>query len=232
MKTINLLPKEEKVRDIKSIMLGAAIVIMAILLAVVSVFSIIVYNINSGLTPELEDHERANMQINNYIRKLEVYNDFKEKVKEKGKAVEYLQELEISWSDVLADFSKDMPEGIYLTLMEVDSEEFYKFISKAREDGLGEEIKDINYLIISGYALNYTDITKLLVKIDNMEYTFDAVINSIHKDYITDSNIEVLSFTISANIDIEPYIEKFDLKKGKEAPSQEEELGEEIQGMD
>jgi hypothetical protein len=232
MKTINLLPKEEKVRDIKSIMLGAAIVIMAILLAVVSVFSIIVYNINSGLTPELEDHERANMQINNYIRKLEVYNDFKEKVKEKGKAVEYLQELEISWSDVLADFSKNMPEGIYLTLMEVDSEEFYKFISKAREDGLGEEIKDIKYLIITGYALNYTDITKLLVKIDNMEYTFDAVINSIHKDYITDSNIEVLSFTISANIDIEPYIEKFDLKKGKEAPSQEEELGEEIQGMD
>jgi len=232
MKTINLLPKEEKVRDVKSIIMGIVMVIMVILLAVVSVFSIIVYNMNSELTPELEDHEKANMQINNYIKKLEVYNDFKGKVKEKEKAVEYIQELEISWSDVLADFSKKMPDGIYLTLMQVDSEELYKFISQARTDGLGDDIKGINYLIITGYALNNMDITKLLVQINNMEYTFDAKIDSMHKDYITESNIEVIAFTISANIDIEPFIEKFDLKKVETAPSEEEAPGEEVQGME
>ncbi len=230
MKTINLLPKEEKIRDVRSIMLGVVLVIMLILLAVVSVFSIVVYNINSGLTPELEEHERVNLQINNYVRKLEVYNDFKDKVKEKEKAVVYLEEVEVIWSDMLIDFGKKIPENIYLTLIECDGEGFYKFITETSEEGLGENIEEIRYLTITGYALNYTDITKLLIQINNMENTSEAIINSIHKDYITDSDIEVMAFTISAYFNIEPYIEELGLEKDQGAPAgEEEELDEELQ---
>ncbi|MEA2015622.1 MAG: hypothetical protein U9O59_02755 [Actinomycetota bacterium] len=232
MRTINLLPKEEKVRDVKSIILNVVLVIMVVLMVVVGILTVVVYNINSELTPELEDHERVNLQLNNYVRKLDIYNDFKDKVKEKEKTVEYLQEVEITWSDALIDFGKKIPENMYITLIEVDGEEFYKFISQAREEGLGEEIEKVKYLTIDGYALGYTDITKMLVQINNMENTTEATINSIYKDYITDSNIEVLAFTISAYFDVGPYIEELGLEEGRTAPAKEEVLEEEIQAMD
>jgi len=57
-----------------------------------------------------------------------------------------------------------------------------------------------------------------------MDDVGDVTISNISKDYITESNLEVLSFNINAYINIEPYLEK--MKKEK-TETEEGEAGEE-----
>jgi cell division protein FtsB len=223
MNTINLLPKEEKVRDVRSIMITALLVIMIMLLILMAVFSIILYMNNSKLTPQLENYRRVNMLTENYIKKLEAYDKFKVKVNEKEKVIEYLTGKEIIWSDVLCDFTESMPENTYINYIEGNSGNFYTFISEL--DKLKtEEVEKIRYFNIIGYALDNTDVSKLIVMIRNMDDVGDVTINNISKDYTTESNLEVLSFNINAYIDIEPYLEKI---KEETTKTEEGEVGEE-----
>ncbi len=229
MKTINLLPKEERVRDVKSIMLGAVMVILIILLIAAAGFSFIIYNVNRGLTPELENYERVNMQLNNYINKLQAYTSFKEEVNKKAKVIEYLKAREILWSDILYDFGENMPENAYIDYMEGDSERFYSLISSL-EEGEVEEINKVLLFTISGNALDYKDVTRLLVYLRNMENIGEVWINNISKDYVTSSNLDVLSFNISAYLDIGPYIEELGLDEvEKEETGDEEILDQELE---
>jgi len=223
MNTINLLPKEEKVRDVRSIMITAILVIMAILLVLMAVFSFIVYMANSNLTPELDNYRRVNMLTANYVNKLESYDKFKSKVTEKEDVIEYLTDKEIIWSDVLCDFTEVMPENTYINYIEGNGESFYTFLSELNELK-PEEVEKIRYFNIIGYALDNTDISKLIVMIRNMDDVGDVTISNISKDYITESNLEVLSFNINAYINIEPYLEK--MKKEK-TETEEGEAGEE-----
>ncbi len=229
MKTINLLPKEEKVRDVKGIILNAILIILIILLIISGGFSLILFNVNNYLTPRLDNYNRINMQINNYINKLEAYNQFKQKVEEKTELVEYLQGYEILWSDILFDFGGRIPENAYVNYIDGDSEEFYKFISEAKNKE-PEEIKKILFFTVVGYALDYTDVTKLLVQIRNMKNVGEVWINNISKNYVTESNIEVLSFNISAYYDLEPYLENLKTSEKTQAePAEEDSLDQELQ---
>jgi len=220
--TINLLPKEEKVRDLRSIMIGAALVILIILLLVVAVLSFIFYRVNSNLIPQLENYQRVNMLMANYINKLESYSEFKERVNEKAEVIAYLTDKEIIWSDILYDFGEKMPENLYIDYLEGNSEGFYKFISSAKEEETtgGQKVSFFN---ISGVACDYKDITKLLIQIKNMENVGEVWINSISRGYITDSNLEVLSFSISVYMDMGPIIEELGL--GKTQTEQVDEQG-------
>ena len=230
MKTINLLPKEEKVKDIKSILLNMVLIILILILIAGGGFSFILFNLNNYLEPKLDNYKRVNMQINNYINKLKAYSEFKGKVEEKAQLVDYLLEEEIIWSDILYDFAKRVPRNAYVNYIEGNSENFYKFISEA-EEKKPEEIEKVLFFTIGGYALDYTDVTKLLVQIRNMENIGEVWINNVSKNYITESNIEVLSFTISAYLDIEPYLESLKGKKETQTQTEEDEgvLDEELQ---
>lgn len=230
MKTINLLPKEEKIKDVKSIMLSVVLVILVIILIAAGGFSFVLYNVSSILTPELENYERVNMQLNNYINKLEVYNKFREKVEKKGEVVEYLKKEELLWSDLLYDFSSKIPENSYIRYIE-GNERFYYFIEEL-EKGEAQDIGKILFFTISGSALDYTDITRLMVQIRNMEKIGDVILNNVSKDYVTENNIEVLSFNISAYLDTGPYIEKYGVKKKTGTEEDEDSIDRELEMLE
>jgi len=222
MNTINLLPKEEKIRDVKGIIFSTVLILFAAVFAVLIIFSIILFDTNNNLTPKLDDYKRINMQVHDYVIKLEAYEQFKEKVIAKAELADSLQEEEILWSDFLYDFGKKTPDNVYVNYIEASSEPFYDFISEIK--ATKEKPEDIPEILkTTGYAVDYTDVTKLIIEIKNMPDISEVWINNISKNYITESNIEVLFFDISAYMDVEPYLE--DLKV--EEDTQTEETGEE-----
>lgn len=222
MKTINLLPKEEKIRDVRGIIFSTILVLFVVMFAVLIIFSIILFDTNNNLTPKLDDYKRINMQLHDYVTKLEAYEQFKENVNSKAELADSLQKEEILWSDFLYDFGKKTPDNTYVNYIEASSEPFYEFISEAAKEK-PEEIPKVLFFKTTGYAVDYTDVTKLIIEIKNMPNIGEVWINNISKNYITESNIEVLFFDISAYMDIGPYLE--DLKV--EVETQTEETGEE-----
>jgi len=222
MKTINLLPKEEKIRDVRGIIFSTILVLFVVMFAVLIIFSIILFDTNNNLTPKLDDYKRINMQLHDYVTKLEAYKQFKENVNAKAELADSLQKEEILWSDFLYDFGKKTPDNTYVNYIEASSGPFYEFISEAAKEK-PEEIPKVLFFKTTGYAVDYTDVTKLIIEIKNMPNIGEVWINNISKNYITESNIEVLFFDISAYMDIGPYLE--DLKV--EVETQTEETGEE-----
>jgi hypothetical protein len=222
MKTINLLPKEEKITDVKSIILNVVMVIVIIILIALIALSAILFKINDYISPQLYNYQRANTQINNYITRLETYEKFKEEVNSNRKLVDYLQKEKIIWSDVLYNFSQEMPRNTYLTYIEGDLKGYYSLIY-GEEKVDPEKFGKVKFFNITGYALEYADISKMVVHILNMDNVSDVLINNISKDYVTDSNIEVLSFNISVYIDVEKYLEELKKKQEQEQPEEIEE---------
>ena len=222
MKTINLLPKEVRVKDIRSILLNAISILLIIVIIILVFISVFLFDINKYLVPKLNDYENINMQVHDYITKLEAYEQFKEKVIAKAELADSLQKVEIIWSDFLYDFGKKTPDNAYVNYIEASSGPFYEFISEAAKEK-PEEIPKILFFKTTGYAVDYTDVTKLIIEIKNMPNIGEVWINNISKNYITESNIELLFFDISAYLDIEPYLE--DLKVEEE--TQTEGTGEE-----
>src|SRR4030042_6616421 len=131
MKTLNLLPKEEKVRDVKGILLNAGLVLFTIILVILILFSVFLFDMSNYLNPKLNNYKNVNMQLYNYITKLKVYDDFKEKVKTKSEIIGTLQKEELLWSVVLNDFGERIPKNAYVDYIEESSGPFYEFISQA-----------------------------------------------------------------------------------------------------
>lgn len=212
MKTINLLPKEEKVRDVRGIVLSATLVLFTIILIILVIFSIFLFDTGNYLTPKLDEYEMVNMQLFNYVTKLNAYNEFKEKVITKAEIIGSLQKGELLWSEVLNNFAERIPKNVYVNYIEGSSGPFYELISTTGgEDQSG--VNKILFFTINGYAADNTDITKLFVEIRNMSGIGEVWINNISKNYIVEPGIEVLSFNISAYLDISPYLE--DLGSGE-----------------
>lgn len=220
MKTINLLPKEEKVRDVRGIILSAVLVLFTVILVILILFSVFLFDISNYLDPKLNNYRNVNMQLYNYITKLKVYDDFKEKVKTKAEIIGSLQQEELLWSEVLYDFGERIPKNAYIDYIEGNSGPFYEFISEAGGENQGN-VKKILFFTVGGYAADYTDITKLFVEIRNMPGIGEVWINNISKNYIADPGIEVLSFNINAYLDIDPYLEGLGVKETTETSAEE-----------
>ena len=228
MKNINLLPKEVKTKDVKSILLNAILVILIIIFVVMGIFSVILFNVNNYLTPQLDNYIRANMQLNNYITKLEAYNQFKVEVKETKELTDYLLEEEVLWSNVLYNFSQNMPNNTYIAYIEGDSEKYYDLIYETQKPK-PEDVGKVLFFTIVGYALDYTDVTKLVVHIGNMENVGEVLISNIGKNYVTDLNIEVLSYNINAYMDMGPFLEELSKKSQTEQVEDQDVLEEELE---
>jgi hypothetical protein len=220
MKTINLLPKEEKVRDVRGMILSAGLVLFTVILVILILFSVFLFDTSNYLGPKLNNYKMVNMQLYNYITKLKVYNDFKEKVKTKAEIIGTLQKEELLWSEVLYDFGERIPKNAYVDYIEGSSGPFYEFISEAGGENQNN-VKKILFFTIGGYAVDYTDITKLFIEIRNMSGIGEVWINNISKNYIADPGIEVLSFNISAYLDIDPYLEGLEVEETTETPTEE-----------
>lgn len=231
MNTINLLPKEEKITDVKSIILNIVLVIVIIILIVMIAFAAILFKVNDYLTPQLYNYQRANIQVNNYITRLETYEQFKEKVDKSKKVIDYLQEEKVLWSDVLYDFGQEMPKNTYITYIDGDARQYYNLVY-GDENIDPDKVEKVKFFDITGYALEHTDISKLVVHILNMDNVGDVLINNISKGYVTDSNIEVLSFNISVYMDVEEFLEELrEKQKQKQTEEIEKEELEQELGM-
>jgi len=220
MKTINLLPKEEKVRDVKGIVLSAVLVLFTIIMIVLVIFSVFLFDISNYLTPKLNDYKMVNMQLYNYVIKLNAYNEFKEKVKTKAEILGSLQKEELLWSEVLYDFGERIPKNAYVNYIEGNSGTFYDLISETGGEDQGD-VNKILFFTVGGYAADYMDITKLFVEIRNMPGIGEVWINTISKNYIAEPGIEVLSYNISAYLDISPYLENLKVEETTEIPDEE-----------
>src|SRR4030066_1469915 len=151
MKTINLLPKEEKVRDVKGILLNAGLVLFTIILVILILFSVFLFDMSNYLNPKLNNYKNVNMQLYNYITKLKVYDDFKEKVKTKSEIIGTLQKEELLWSEVLNDFGERIPKNAYVDYIEGSSGPFYDFISEIGGEDQGD-VGKILFFTVGGYA--------------------------------------------------------------------------------
>ena len=220
MKTINLLPKEVRVKDIRSILLNAISILLIIVIIILAVISVFLFDINKYLVPELSDYENINMKINNYITKLESYEQFKNKVNAKSEFINLLQKDEILWSDILYDFGEKIPDNAYIDSIVGESVPFYGFLAKSPKEK--QETGKILCFSINGYAVNYIDIIKLQLEIKDIPNIGEVWIDNISKSQV--AGIDASSFTISAYYDIEPYLEE---AAAAEEAAPAEEAGEE-----
>ena len=203
MKTINLLPKEVRVKDIRSILLNAISILVIIVIIISVVISVFLFDINRYLVPRLSDYENINMKINNYITKLEAYEQFKNKVNAKSELINLLQKDEILWSDILYDFGEKIPDNAYIDSIGGDSGPFYGFLAKSSKEKQGTG--KILCFSINGYAATPIDINKLYLKIKDIPNIGEVSLDNISESQV--AGIDASSFTISAYYDIGPYLE-------------------------
>lgn len=220
MKTINLLPKEVRVKDIRSILLNAISILLIIVIIILAAIPVFLFDINKHLVPKLSDYENINMKINNYITKLEAYEQFKNKVNAKSGLINLLQKDEILWSEILYDFGEKIPDNAYIDSINGSSGTFYEFLAKSPKEK--KETGKILCFSIKGYAATPVDINKLMIEIRDIPNIGEVWIDSISKSQV--AGIDASSFTISAYYDLEPYLEEAAATE-KAAPA--EEAGEE-----
>jgi hypothetical protein len=220
MKTINLLPKEVRVKDIRNILLNAISILLIIVIIILAAISVFLFDINKYLVPELSAYENINMKINNYITKLEAYEQFKNKVNAKSELKNLLQKDEILWSEILYDFGEKIPDNAYINSINGSSGLLYGFIAKSLEEK--QETGKILCFSINGYAANYIDIIKLQIEIKDIPNIGEVLIDNISKSQV--AGIDASYFTISAYYNIEPYLEE---AAAAEEAAPAEEAGEE-----
>lgn len=229
MKTINLLPKEVRVKDIRNILLNAISILSIIVIIILVFISVFLFAINRYLVPRLNDYENINIKINNYITKLEAYEQFKNKVNAKSEFINLLQKDEILWSDILYDFGEKIPDNAYINSINGGSGTFYGFIAKSPKEK--QETGKILCFSINGYAVNYIDIIKLQIEIKDIPNIGEVLIDNISKSQV--AGIDASSFTISAYYDIEPYLEEAAAEEvaPAEEAGEEELLDTEVESM-
>ena len=102
-KLINLLPKEEKKRDVRSIVLNVFTVLVIILFLAALLLAFFLFDIDNLLSSRLSEYESTNIKVQDQVNKLKVYNDFSNSVDDKYDILEDLKKNELYWSKVLYD---------------------------------------------------------------------------------------------------------------------------------
>ena len=115
-KLINLLPKEEKKRDVRSVVLNVFMVLVIILLLAVVLLSVFIFDIDTSLSTRLNEYENVNIKLQDQVNKLKVYSDFKSQVNDKRDIIEDLKKDTIIWSNIIYDIGSFLPEKVSITL--------------------------------------------------------------------------------------------------------------------
>ncbi len=220
MKTINLLPKEVKVKDIKGIIFNIVMILFVVVIILLVGYLVFLYDVNNNLLPKFEGYSGVNKQMDAYINELETYERFKNRVEEKYDLVNSLQENEIIWSEIFYELGDKMPKDAYIEYIDGDSKQLYEYIRKSDEEKK-DDTKNKVYFVVSGHATSYSDVTKLKIEIESFPHTGLVIINNIAQETLTDSNIEAVFFQITAYYDMSPYAPEI----AETAETQAEETG-------
>jgi len=204
-KLINLLPKEEKKRDVRSVVLNVFMVLVIILLIAVVLISVFIFDIDNTLSVKLGEYENVNIKLQDQVNKLKVYNNFNSQVNEKKEIINDLKRDAIIWSNVIYDIGKFIPEGANIDVFEAQGNELYKYIDEYLE-GEAEEGKNVVAFTINGEAAEYKDVLRLVIELKKIENIELVWIQNISKISIPELESEIIRYTINAYWDLEHFI--------------------------
>jgi hypothetical protein len=226
---INLLPKEEKKRDIRGVVLNIFMVLAIILLVVVILLSVFIFDIDNVLSARLAEYQNVNIKLQDQVRKLKVYDDFSAQITEKRNLIEEFKKDEVLWSKIIYDLGRSMPEDASLDTFNAQGSSLYSYLDDYRE-GEAEEGKQVISFSITGEAREYTDVLRLVIelnKIDNLDLVWMQSINNITNP-ATDGKI--ISFIINTYWDLDYFIEK--TGAAPEESSEEDVLDSELEDLE
>ena len=205
MKSINLLPKKEKKFDIKAVILNIAITLLIIIFIVMVLISVLINDAGKTLSKRLSDYENVNMELQNYINKLEIYDSFKKKVNNKSEIIKYLKENEVCWSEIIYNLGEKAPDNLSISNFYGDTEDLYNYLINIY---LGEEPETDKVMAfnIQGYAADQLDVSKYVIEIKEIPNIGDVWIYNINKVQIPDVNIYGVSYIIEAYWDLELFL--------------------------
>ena len=203
-KLINLLPKEEKKRDVRSIVLNVFTVLVIILFLATLLLAFFLFDIDNLLSSRLSEYEGTNIKVQDQVNKLKVYNDFSNNVDDKYDILEDLKKNELYWSKVLYDIGNIMPEDAYLISFEAQGSQLYKYIKDYKE-GEPEEGSQVLSFTIFGQAARYTDVLKLSIELKKIENIEVVWIENISRTVVSGTDLEVVSFIINTYWDLEAF---------------------------
>jgi len=206
-RTINLLPQEEKKRDVKSIALNIFIVLVIMLFITVVLFSLLIFDVDNRLSSRLSEYEGVNMKIQDQVNKLKVYRGFNDEVEGKKVLIKDLQKNEIIWSKILYDIGRLIPEGVYLKIFDGQGKLLYAFLEEYESGKASEVGKQIISFSINGDALEYKDVLKFAIELKKIDGIERVWIQNIVNTTIPEMDKEVINFTINTFWDIGPFIE-------------------------
>jgi hypothetical protein len=188
-------------------------VLVIILLLAVVLLSVFIFDIDNSLSARLSEYENVNIKLQDQVSKLKVYNDFKSQVINKKDIIEDLKGDAIIWSNIIYDLGSFIPEKVSIDVFDAQGSGLYRYIEEYRE-GEAEEGQKIVAFSITGEALEYTDVLRLVIelkKIENIELVWIQNINNVAIPEIDD---EIISYTIDAYWNLDPFIETVDKKSG------------------
>jgi len=90
-KLINLLPKEEKKRDVRSIVLNVFVVLVIILFLSTVLLTFFLFDIDNLLSSRLSGYEGTNIKVQDQVNKLKVYSEFRKNTDDKSDILEDLK---------------------------------------------------------------------------------------------------------------------------------------------
>jgi hypothetical protein len=195
-KLINLLPKEEKKRDFRSIILNVLVLVVAIFFLATILLTFFLFDIDGLLSTKLSEYENTNIKVQDQVNKLKIYSDFRKNVDDKSDVLVGLKKNELYWSRVLYELGKIMPEDAYIESFEAQGSGLYKYIEDYKEDKVEEGTQVVSFTI-NGIAASYMDVLKLsieLKKINNIEVVW---IDNITSSLVPGTDLEVVSFSMN-----------------------------------
>ncbi len=206
IKNINLLPKEEKVRDVKGIIFNWLIVLAGIILIGTGLLTVLLFDIDKTLTSELAQYESINMTSKNYALKLRIYEEFESRVAYKSSLIEAIEKDEILWSKILYDIGKLIPEGAHISSFEGKGSELYAYLKEIQKGESKEGEKKISF-VLRGESSDYIEILKLIIELKKINSVSDVWIKSINEIEIADYSIDASSFIINTYWNLDPFLE-------------------------
>jgi len=206
-RSINLLPKEEKKRDIRSVVLNVFMALVIILLLAVILLSVFIFDIDNVLSARLSQYQNVNIKLQDQVSKLKVYNDFSSRVAEKRNLIDEFEKDEILWSKIIYDIGRSMPEGASLDTFNAQGSSLYAYLNDYGK-GETEEGRQVISFSLTGEAREYTDVLRLVIelnKIDNLDLVWIQSINNITNPVI---DSEIIGYVIITYWDVDYFIEK------------------------
>jgi len=210
-KLINLLPKEEKKRDVRSIVLNVFVVLVIILFLTTILLTFFLFDIDNLLSSRLSEYEGTNIKVQDQVNKLKVYSEFRKNTDDKSDILEDLKKNELYWSRVLYDIGKIMPEDAYVISFEARGSQLYSYIEEYKE-GEVEESRQVISFTINGQAASYMDVLKLSIELKKIENVEAVWIENITRTVIPGIDLEIVSFSINTYWDLDNFTGDIDRK--------------------